>query len=179
MSGETDRIDEIRRAVKEYGRRSAENMEICRRLGRAIIVAFDRYLTLKGSLVFGVPPFGDWSPEKGDYRDATFSFHGSRTLRIEDVQFGMALRVDNLDDSGCLWLRIVVNLRKQGEKIGVFVNEDSDGIWIPTNYSDRDLSEICEALYQLALRAFREDARMFVEGSGQFGTIGFMGGRYR
>jgi hypothetical protein len=91
----------------------------------------------------------------------------------------MALRVDNLDDSGCLWLRIVVNLRKQGEKIGVFLNEDSDGIWIPTNYSDRDLSEICEALYQLALRAFREDARMFVEGSGQFGTIGFMGGGYR
>jgi hypothetical protein len=38
MSGETDRIDEIRRAVKEYGRRSAENMEICRRLGRAIIL---------------------------------------------------------------------------------------------------------------------------------------------
>jgi hypothetical protein len=174
-----NRINEIKQAASDYGRRSIENMEVCRTLGRAIIKAFDKYLTLEGDVAIGVPLRGDWDPKTGDYRDATFSFHGRKILRIENVQFGIGVRIDNLRDDGALWLRIVVNLRKYGEKIGVFVEDKSEGFWIPVDYKDSHLQEICDGLYRVLLQSFREDTQIFVEGSGRYGTIGFTGAGYR
>lgn len=170
-----NRINDVRHAAATYGRRSVENMEICRKLGRKIIGAFDRYLTIEGDVAFGVPPSGAWDPEAGDYRDATFSFYGDGLLRLSDIQFGIAVRIDNLRDEGVCWRRIVVNLRKEGDKIGVFPDTQSDGVWIPVAYDAGNISEVCEALYRVLLNSFREDTQIFVEGNGRFGTIGFIG----
>ena len=49
-----DRIEQIRKAAEEYGKRPVENMQMAEKLGPEIIAAFDRYLTLKGGLVIGV-----------------------------------------------------------------------------------------------------------------------------
>jgi hypothetical protein len=70
-----DRIEEVRAAATEYGKRSVENMRMGEKLGREIMTAFDKYLTPSGGLITGVPPVGDWSPDSGDYRGAAFSYY--------------------------------------------------------------------------------------------------------
>ena len=170
-----NRIDEVRQAAANYGQRSVANVEVCRKCGRDIITAFNKYLTIEGDIAVGVPPHGEWNPIGGDYHDATFSFYGQGLLRLGDVQFGIGVRVDNLKDEGAFWRRIVVNLRREGEKIGVFVDDKNAGIWIPTEYQEGHVTEICDALYRVLLHSFREDAKIFAEGSARYGTIGFLG----
>ena len=172
-----ERIEQLTAAMSEYGERSIQNMNLCRTLGRAIIDSFDKYLSVKGGLVLGVPAKGDWSGEKGDYRDGAFSFHGGGLLHVNDIQFGMSVRIPNSKDDGSLWMRVIVNLRKQGETFGVFLNDDGPGIWIPVNYSEQDLQQISEKLFDDVLANFRDGVVNFDEGSGQFGTVGFLGTR--
>jgi uncharacterized protein (DUF58 family) len=94
-------------------------------------------------------------------------------LRLGDIQFGIAVRIDNLKDEGACWRRIVVNLRKEGKKIGVFLGNQSDEVWIPLVYREGHLNEVCEALYRILIDSFRENTQLFVEGNERFGTIGF------
>lgn len=165
-------IEVIRNAMSEYGARSVENMNLCRKLGREIIAAFDKYLSSEGNVVIGVPPAGDWQPDKGDYRDATFSFYDGGTLRVDDTQLGLGVRIRHIKDDGSLWLRVVVNLRKQGDRIGVFP-DDGAGIWIPVDYREDDLTAICARLYENVLGIFTGDVNIFVHGSEKLPTIGF------
>jgi hypothetical protein len=162
-----ERIGEIRAAAEEYGRRSIENMRLGEKLGREIMAAFDKYLLPSGGLVTGVPPTGDWRPEAGDYRDAAFSYYQTPILTVRDTQFGMSVKIFDH-----LWVRVVVNLRKEGERIGVFV-EEGEATWIPVIYSPTDLNEICERLFQYVLGIYRGDVNVFVHGDERLMTIGF------
>jgi hypothetical protein len=112
-----ERIEEIRTSATEYGRRSVENMRMGEKVGREIINAFDKYLSSTGGLVMGVPPSGDWRPDS-DYHDATFSYYHTPVLTVRDTQFGMSVRIfDHLS------VRVVVNLRKEGDRIAVFIDD--------------------------------------------------------
>ena len=163
-----DRIEEIRAAAEEYGRRSVENMRMGEKLGREIMTTFDRYLSPSGGLVTGVPPTGDWQPEKGDYRDAAFSYYHTSVLTVRDTQFGICVRIFNH-----YWVRLVVNLKKEGERIAIFIDE-RDPIWISVNYSTDDLSRICERLFQSLIGLYRGDVNVFVHGDERLMTIGFL-----
>jgi len=166
------KIDEIRKAATEYGRRSVENMQICERLGRRIIEAFDRFLKPEGGLVIGVTPKEEWHPEQGDYSSAAFSFYHDGILNLNEVQFGLAVRIDHLTDNGHFWVRLVVALRKNGDKIGVLAG-DQDIIWLPINYEDADVQNVCEGVYEILLRVYRDDVNLFVQGRENLQTIGF------
>jgi hypothetical protein len=71
-----------------------------------------------------------------------------------------------------LWVRLIVNLKKEGERIGVFV-EDGDVTWIPVNYSAADLDKVCANLFQTLLGIYQGDVNVFVHGDERLLTIGF------
>lgn len=168
-------IEKLRDAAAEYGRRSIENYKICNELGQKIIKAFDLFLDPEGGIVIGVPPEGEWDPEKGDYHDAAFSTFGSPVLRLGDIQLGIAVRVDNKGDNGSTWLRIITTLRKEAGHILVFVGgNEVSGVKIYVNYSEQDLKRICENLFTAALSSFQEDINVFVDGRTGNTTIGFL-----
>ena len=168
-----DRIEQVRLAAKEYGTRSVENMRMGEKLGHEIMAAFDTYLTPKGGLVIGVPPTGEWQHDKGDYHDAAFSYYYEPLLTVRDVQFGMCIQI--LDN---LWVRLVVNLRKEGQRIGVFCGHGDDEVfWVPENYSTADIDRICERLFQTLLGLYRGDVNVFVHGNEKMLTIGFVPSR--
>ncbi|MEA2885667.1 MAG: hypothetical protein QOD11_27 [Bradyrhizobium sp.] len=161
------RIDEVRAAADEYGLRSIENMRLSEQLGREIMAAFDKYLTPDGGIVIGVPPRGEWRHNGGDYADAAFSYYHEPFLTVRDTEFGMCVTV-----SDNLWVRLVVKLQKEGDRIGVFVGE-GDAIWIPTAYSSNDLKRICEALFESLIGLYQGDVNVFVHGDERMLTIGF------
>jgi hypothetical protein len=163
-----DRIEEIRAAAEDYGRRSVENMRMGEKLGREIMAAFDRYLSPSGGLVIGVPPRGDWQPDKGDYHDAAFSYYHTPVLTVRDTQFGMSVRIFDH-----YWVRLVVNLKKEGERIAVLI-DNGDPIWISVNYNADDLTSICERLFQSLIGLYRGDVNVFVHGDERLMTIGFL-----
>jgi hypothetical protein len=165
------RIDEIRKAVAEYGRRSVEYSEIVHDLGRRILLALDDYLIPGGGVVFGVPPTGEWDPGV-DYRDAIFSSFG-KILDLEDVCFGIAIRIDNLSDSGSLWVRLPTTIRKEGERLKVFAGT-TKGVWLSIPREADDLQAVCEHLFEVVLAAFQNDVRFYLHGSMHEMTIGFL-----
>lgn len=166
-----ERIDEIRAAAEEYGRRSVENMQMGEKLGREIIAAFDRYLSPSGGLINGVPPTGEWQPDAGDYGEAAFSYFHTALLKVRDTQFGMSVRIFDH-----YWVRMVVSLKKEGERISVSL-DNGDPIWISVNYSAEDLSGICERLFQSLIGLYRGDVNVFVHGDERLMTIGFLASR--
>lgn len=171
------RIDHIREIASEYVRHSTDNYELCTKLGRDIMKAFDEYLAPGGGLVIGVPPSGDWSSDQGDYRGASFSYCHQRLFELDDIQFGMAVRVDHIRDSGHFWMRIVVDLRKKGDRIGVSVGEGKT-VWLPIEYHTGDLEPVCERIFAELQGAFQNQVTAFREGSDR-ATIGFTLGQER
>ena len=165
-----DRIEQIRKAAEEYGKRSVENMQMAEKLGQEIIAAFDRYLTLKGGIVIGVPPSGEWRHDNGDYGAAAYSYFHEPILRVRPIQFGMCVKIwDNLS------IRLVVNLKKEGERIAVFCGpSNEEALWIPTTYLAADIDRICERLFQTLLSYYRGDVNLFVDGDEKMQTIGFV-----
>jgi hypothetical protein len=165
-----DRIEQIREAAREYGKHSIENMQMGETLGREIMAAFDTYLTPKGGLVIGVPPIGSWEHDKGDYRDAAFSYYHEPLLTVSQTQFGIGVHI--LDN---LWVRLVVTLRKQGDRIGVFCGHgNNEALWIPEKGSAADIGRVCERLFQTLLGYYRGDVNVFVYGDEKMLTIGFV-----
>lgn len=162
-----ERIDKVKAAAEEYGRRSIENMRTGEKLGRAIMAAFDTYLSPSGGLVTGVPPTGDWQPESGDYHDAAFSYYHTPILTVRDTRFGMSVRIFDH-----YWVRLVVRLKKEGERIGVFI-DDGEPTWISVEYNADDLNRICERLFQSLIGLYRGDVNVFVHGDERLMTIGF------
>jgi hypothetical protein len=74
-----------------------------------------------------------------------------------------------------LWVRLVVNLRKEGVRIGVFCGDGNDEVlWIPEDYLASDIDRICERLFQTLLGFYRGDVNVFVHGDEKMLTIGFV-----
>lgn len=162
-----DRIEQVRAVAEEYGKRSVENMKLGGKLGREIMRSFDKYLSSEGGLVFGVPPSGEWNSDS-DYGDAAFSYYHQGVLRVRDTEFGMCVTVFK----DVLWIRIVVKLEKQGDRIGVFV-DDGEPTWIPISYGAADLERICERLLSTLIGYYQGDTNKFVYGDEKHITIGF------
>jgi hypothetical protein len=162
-----DRIEQVRAAAEEYGKRSIENWKLGEKLGRRIMTAYDKYLSANGGSVIGVPPRGEWRHDGGDYRDAAFSYYYTPILTVRDTEFGMCVTVSQNH-----WVRQVVKLQKEGERIAVFV-EDADPIWIPVEYGDKDVEAICEKLLEALVGLYRGDVNVFVHGDERMMTIGF------
>ena len=167
---EMDRIEEVRAAAEEYGRRSVENMNLGRKLGTEILEAFDKYLSSAGGLVIGVPPSGEWRTNGGCYGDAAFSYFYDGVLSVRDTTFGVAVTI--FKDT--LWVRMIVKLQKQGDRIGVFV-DDGKAVWLPTTYSAQDLERACERLLRTLVGHYQGDVNAFVHGDERRLTIGFRG----
>ena len=166
-------IDKLRHIVAEYGRKSIENYKVCRELGRNIIESLREFLDSPPGAVIGVPPHGDWDINQGDYRDEVFSTFTDEILLIKDVQLGISIRVDNLNDSGSFWMRIVVNLRKEGERFLISIG-DRFQTSIPVSYETNDLKHLSEEIFGAVLRAYEEDVNVFVDGLTGKTTIGFL-----
>jgi len=163
-----DRIEEVRAAAEEYGKRSVENMNLGRKLGTEIIEAFDKYLSPAGGLVIGVPPSGEWRTDGGCYGDAAFSYFYEGVLSVRNTTFGIAITV--FKDT--LWVRMIVKLQKHGDRIGVFV-DDGDAVWLPLTYSAQDLERVCERLLRTFVGHYQGDVNTFIYGDEKHLTIGF------
>ena len=109
------KIDEIREAARDYGRQSKENYEFCLQLKNDVILGLNRYLgqgLLGEGLATGVPPWDDWDPGGGDYRNEALDTFDDKTLIVRDIVFGVAIRIDNFNDRGCCWVRSRISVHK-------------------------------------------------------------------
>jgi hypothetical protein len=146
-------IDELRAAVRDYGRAAAETDALLRRFGTDIRNALATYLNPEENLVFGVPPHGDWEEDQ-DYRDAAFSTYYRSFVTLDPVELGLAIRIDNLDDDGAGWVRVVLTLWKAGDKIHVRIG-DHAAVAVPLAYQG-ELTAVCEMIFRAVLRHYKE-----------------------
>ena len=167
----TPRIDELRHAVRDYGRTAVETETKLRRLGGAIIGALRTYLHPEKTLVFGAPPHGDWEPET-DYRDAAFSTFYNGPIRLGPVEMGVSVRIDNLGDDGAVWLRLLMTLRKVGDTLRVGI-DDLGTVCLPLAFEDK-LEPVCDMVFNVVRKLFTEDVEHDRRGDYGGGAIGFL-----
>lgn len=170
LEREVHRIDRIREAVRDYGRTSVATDQLLRRLGEAILFALQSYLHREKVLVHGVPPQGAWEPDT-DYRDGAFSTFHRRVLTLDPVEMGLAVRVDNLDDDGALWIRVVLTMAKVGDRLSVSIGEDKP-VELPIAFED-NLAPICDMIFERLLKLYTLDVEH--NRSGYYGTSGPIG----
>lgn len=151
----TRMIDEIRQAARDYGQESQTNYEFCLRLKEDVISALDDYLAQGDKVAVGVPPSGEWNPEQGDYRDEALDAFNDPLIILSDVdKFGIAVRVDNLEDSGCCWVRVPLSVRRTSGNLHMTVG-NQPVVRVPLA-NQGHLTKICEAVRLDLLAIFRD-----------------------
>jgi hypothetical protein len=148
------KIDEIRKAARDYGRESLANYKFCLRLKDDVIVALNDYLAVGDKVAVAVPQSGDWNPEEENYRDEALGMFDEPIVILRDLGFGIAIRLDNLEDSGHCWVRVPVSLRKTSQNVEITVGAQPI-VRIPLDYQDH-LTRLCEATYKDLLAIFRD-----------------------
>ena len=116
----TSKYDELKEAISDYGEAAMENLVRCKGLGEAVLEGFGDWLGCSAEKVVAVPAQGPFDP-RHHYGDAAFSFHGAQVVRLEPVLFGLCVIVDNVEDSGALWLRTGVRLEVTGDSFDIYV----------------------------------------------------------
>lgn len=165
------RIDELRHLVRDYGRTAVDYNRKVFDLGRDLANALNRYLGAEETaapLVLPVPPSGDWEVEQ-DY--GVQSFDVGQLLLLRPISMGLAVRIDNLEDAGTLWVRVAVTFQRHGQVIaiespaGSVVRIPSDGPW--------DLTDACQAIFGDLEALYRADLELDRDGLYAGGRIGF------
>ena len=164
------RFEDLQDAIKNYGAAAFENLVRCKGFANAIVSAFPKYIGCEAGCVKAVPPAGPFDPRQ-NYADLAFSYAHRQVIALEPVQFGIALTVRNLEDSGSLWLRTAIAIEITGDTFDVFVAQQPV-IHTPLNYSDR-LEPVLEAIYQEFLQTFRVQVMAFNDKRFETG-IGFI-----
>jgi hypothetical protein len=108
MTPTSERMLELQAAMNAYGEASIVLYKDIHVLAKSIINGFEKYLG-EGAQIRGVPPVGDWNPNK-DYRGEMFDNFDKRTLCFDTVTFGLALRFPHSTDEGELWIRVPISI---------------------------------------------------------------------
>jgi hypothetical protein len=156
------RIDQLREAVQDYGLTTIETNKLLTQFGRDVIKALSHYLHREKQLVHGVPPHDDDWKTDTDYRDAAFSSHGQPYLTLDPVDLGVAVRIDNLDDKGALWVRIVLTMQRVGDEIHLLIDDLAD-LRVPVKYHPK-LEEVCELIFDTILKIYTRDVEHVKQG---------------
>lgn len=173
LESEVHRIDKIRAAAQAYGESSVRQQQLIAAFGKDLLAELAPYLHRGKHLVHGVTPKGDWIPGQ-DYVDAAFSYYDAGLLTLEPIDFGIAIRVDNVDDDGACWVRVVLTLSKVGDKILASIGENAKTT-IPVHYSAADLRGVCEMIFVTVLKLFTTDVENARGGPyASSGAIGFI-----
>ncbi len=165
-----NRFEELQNAIKNYGAAAFENLVRCKGFADAVVAAFPVYMGCSAGCVKAVPPMGQFDPRK-DYGDQAFSYAHRQVIALEPVQFGIALTVRNLEDSGSLWLRTAIAIEITGDTFDVFIAQQPV-IRVPLDYADK-LEPVLEAIYQEFLQTFRVQVMAFNDKRFETG-IGFI-----
>lgn len=153
---------ELQQAMDLYGDTTWRNYEASHKFGNEITDTMGAYLG-EGSRVFGVNPEGEWSHDKGDHRDASFSTYHSGYLRIEPIKIGIAIRIPHSKDNGAYWIRVVVEMEFVGDTMKVDVGgKKLHGIQI--EYSKADVERVQDLIFIEARDTMRNPA---AEATGQ------------
>ena len=164
------RFEVLQTAIAKYGEAAFENLVRCKGFANAIVAAFPEYIGCSTGCVQAVPPTGAFDPQQ-DYGDQAFSYAHRQVIALEPIQFGIALTVRNLEDSGSLWLRTAIAVEITGDTFDVFVAQQPV-IHFPLDYDGR-LEPVLEAIYQEFLQTFRVQVMAFKDKRFETG-IGFI-----
>lgn len=154
----TTRFQKLQEAIKDYGAAAFENLLRCKGFGEAVVSGLPGFLECGRDCVTAVPPDGPFDPRK-DYGEDAFSYRQREVIVLEPVQFGVALTVKNMEDSGSLWLRTALAVEVTGDSFDVFVAQQPV-IHIPLDY-DGKLEPVFEAIYREFLNTFQLEVLEF------------------
>ena len=146
------RFEKLQEAIKTYGAAAFENLVRCKALGDAVVKGLPDYLGCTPHCVYAVPPVGPFDPRK-DYGEEAFSYSHKPVIALEPVQFGIALTVNNFEDSGALWLRTAVAVEVTGGSFDIFVAQQPM-IHAPLDFKGK-LEPVFEAIYSEFLNTFK------------------------
>lgn len=164
------KIDELRNAIRDYGKAAFQNLMKCRALGEAIAGGFHIYEGCGEENVAAVPVDGAFDPRR-EYGEDAFSFSNRDVIILEPVSFGLCLIVGNVEDSGSLWLRTVISMEIIGENFDVFV-ASQPVIRVPIEFEGK-LEPVFEAIHREFLETFTLEVNEFLDTRFKTG-IGFI-----
>lgn len=162
------RLDQLRSLVRENGQAAMQLNQVAVDIGQRLACGLNAYLGAPGKVVRQVPPVGRWEPEKDYGADA---FDAITTLR--PVRMGLAVRLDNLEDAGAAWIRVVIIFRRiDAEGISV---EAPRGRLIRLSVKDEGggLEEVFEAIVEDLTGMLRAEMEPGHDGLYADGRIGF------
>ncbi|MEZ5894191.1 MAG: hypothetical protein R3C58_13740 [Parvularculaceae bacterium] len=154
----TNRFEKLQQAIRDYGAAAFENLLRCKGFGEAVLKGLPGFLDCEPRCVRAVPPDGPFDPRQ-DYGEDAFSYRQREVIVLEPVVFGIALVVDNIEDSGALWLRTAISVEVAGDSFDVFVAQEPV-IRIPLDY-DGKLEPVYEAIYREFLNTFQLEVLEF------------------
>ncbi|GGD08043.1 hypothetical protein [Aquisalinus flavus] len=161
---------ELKRAVADYGKAAMDNLLHCKAFGRAVMEGYAGWLGCEPERVVGVPAKGQFDPHH-DYGDAAFSFYQSPVIRLEPVTFGICLTIDNVEDSGSLWLRTAIRVDMAGTVLEVFVGTQPM-VNVPVEF-DGQLDPVFRAIHKEMMSVFSQELQEFRDDRFR-GGIGFI-----
>ena len=124
------------------------------RLKNDVISTLNDYLAEGEKVVLGVPPSGEWNPEQVDYRDEALDAFDDPLVMLRDIEFGIAVRLDNLEDSGHCWVRVPLSVHRASGNVEMTAG-DQPVVRVPLEYQGH-LTKICEAVWRDLLTIFRD-----------------------
>lgn len=164
------KFEELKTAIRDYGKAAFQNLLKCRALGDAIISGFHEFEGCPAENVVAVPADGPLDLHL-DYGDEAFSYASREVIILEPVRFGLCLIVGNIEDSGALWLRTVVSAEIVGDNFDVFV-ASQPVIRVPLEFEGK-LDPVFEAIHREFLETFTLEVNEFLDTRFKTG-IGFL-----
>ncbi len=168
----TTKYDELKDAIKDYGDAALANLVRCKGFGEAVVEGLADWLGCPPEKVAAVPPGGQFDP-RHDYGEAAFSYHGQPVIRLEPIVFGICVAVENVEDSGSLWLRTAIRVEVTGETFDVFVANQAM-LHVPLEFSGM-LEPVYEAIHKELMAVFKTELADFHDNRYEQG-IGFFVG---
>ena len=166
------RYEQLRGAIKDYGEAAMENLVRCKGISRAILEGLPNWLECPTEKVAAVPPAGAFDPRQ-NYGEAAFSYHGQPVIRLEPVVFGVCVAVENMEDSGSLWLRTAIRVEVTGDTFDVYV-ANQPTVHVPLEFTDQ-LDPVFEAVHKELINVFKTELAEFHDSRYERG-IGFFVG---
>lgn len=163
---ENSRFLTISEAANAYGERSFDNYAQIRSVAEQLQAGLCKYLDGERKCVFLVPPQGAF--QEHNYGSGAFSVSGKGFLPLEPISFGLGIRVTESGD----FLRIVLQCRKEGERIEVQV-EHNKTYELDLPIEEKDLEALLEGLYQHVLHWFKDRVERYDHGNYGTSDIGF------
>jgi hypothetical protein len=167
---------ELQNAMNRYGEaqiRMIQSMDSVRALGEKLLQGFEEYIG-EPDCVCGVPPKGEWSPNRRD--SAELSFDQEREpLWVGPISMGLALRIPHTKDEGVFWMRVMIEFAIEGNTWSVTVGGGKT-IRLPIETAASDLLPVNEAIFDYVKSIFLNPVRSFeAQKAGQLGFVDFDG----